>query len=237
MNKYLVLLSFFFLMSCTDEQGKLELEILNNEIVSCKVNKSNSPTTNLNDYTNKSLNVIRYKLTNNSNTIYYFNKNYDKIFKMPGFLNGNMSERENIAFIDEEGHTAKVPFVCAYPSDSMFVYLKFRRIYEEKERKALGYSTRGLPPKHNCIIHPGETLYFESYMHLPDDKSESDNSHFVFDERKKYKMKIQVYSDSTNYKKTISKSDVATIKENHYVVFNGIITSKNEVPLRFIDCN
>lgn len=43
-----------------------------------------------------------------------------------------------------------------------------------------------------------------------------------------------IYSDSTNYKKFLSRPILKTIDENNYKVYHGIIESKNTLPIEFV---
>ena len=52
----------------------------------------------------------------------------------------------------------------------------------------------------------------------------------------KYFGNLIIYCDTTNLKKINSLVNLKTIKENNYKVFHGIITSKNKVPVKFLDC-
>ena len=64
---------------------------------------------------------------------------------------------------------------------------------------------------------------------------ETINYQVVLDSNKKYFAEILLSSDSTNYKKFISRTDLQTIKANGYEVYHGIIKSKNKIPIKFVD--
>jgi len=100
--------------------------------------------------------------------------------------------------------------------------------------KFLNYDQRYynlINPK-NFVIHPNETLYFESYIILPfGDMLSNHNYEVLLDNRKKYSAVFSIHSDSTYHKKILSRTDLRTIKENGYEVFNGVVTSENEIPI------
>jgi hypothetical protein len=226
-----VLFFYFFLTSCINKKNDLELIILNEEIISCDYNEKYNEDTNASN----SINIIKYKLVNNSNTTYYFNKNYREVYKMSNYLVGLLDD-QNTVFIDENSNTAKPTFSCKYPTDSMNIYTSFHDKFEEQKAKSLGYKSGKLPLNNNFTIHPGETLYFEYFINLSNDKFGNNESRITFNKEKRYMMKVQIYSDSKNNKNTISFSDLKTIETNNYKIFNGIISSKNEVPLKFVKC-
>lgn len=80
----------------------------------------------------------------------------------------------------------------------------------------------------------GETIYFEWFLNLPYG-SDIQNFFVNFENKKEFNAEIMMFSDSTNYKKTLSRTVLQTIKENGYEVYHGIIKSKNKVPVQFVD--
>ena len=74
------------------------------------------------------------------------------------------------------------------------------------------------------------------YVYLPySDKNSEQLYSLQFEKNKKYNMEIIMSSDSTDYKKYISRTVLKTIKENKIKVYHGIIKSKNKIPVKFID--
>lgn len=231
--KHSVFIAFSFLVSsCVTKENDLELIILNEEIISCNYNEKYNEDMNASN----SINIIKYKLINHSDNTYYFNKNYHEIYKKDSYLVGLLAD-QNTVFMDKNNNIAQPYFSSIYPTDSMDTYIKFRDKLQKQEAKNLGYKSGILPLQNNFTIHPGETLYFEYFVNLSNDKFGRNESRIAFDKEKKYKMKIQIYSDSKNYDHTISHSDLKTIEMNNYKIFNGFINSKNEVPLKSIKCN
>ena len=62
---------------------------------------------------------------------------------------------------------------------------------------------------------------------------EEKNYQVELDPQKKYFAKILLSSNGINYKRQISRTDLKTIQENGYEVYNGVIKSKNKVPIVF----
>jgi hypothetical protein len=98
----------------------------------------------------------------------------------------------------------------------------------------LGYKNSFIINK-NFVIYPNQTIYFEWFIFLPYGNIVESSTYTVeFNPQKKYFAEIIMNSDSTNYKKTISRVDLQTIKENGYEVYNGVIKSKNKIPIKFV---
>ena len=86
----------------------------------------------------------------------------------------------------------------------------------------------------NFIIHAHEALYFEWFIVLPFGNMLEDINYSVkLDSTKKYYAEILMHSDTIHYKKAISRTDLKTIQENGYKIFNGTIRSKNRIPIIF----
>lgn len=221
-------------IGCSKKEG-LELEILNKSIVSLIPNEKNRFNT---DSLQKSKTIITYKLTNNDNVPYYFNMKY---FGRNEFFEKNEIQlhKANARFYDEEGKLVKVSFGISCfgdKEDCKFVY----RDNLNNIAKKLNYDFDGfikeVTDKINFIIYPKQSLYLEWYVNLPFAEMDSGQLYSLqFEENKKYNMEIVMSSDSTDYKKYISRTDLQTLKHNNIKVFHGIIKSKNKIPVKFID--
>ena len=222
--KNLFILFAIFIVGCS-HQNNLELEVLTK-----KINCKDVP---LSDYPNyikmdtvaveESRTILVYKLTNNSNKTYYFNlDDHDDDFKYK-FIK---IKEGHIAIYDSNGKYQK-PHLSS-PSggnEERMLYIEY-----------LNNSFNGLTHSNsnNFIIHPGETLYFEWFIVLPfGNLLEGTNYSVVLDSKKKYHAEVMIHSDSTGYKKSISRADLKTIQDNGYEVFNGTIKSKNKIPIIF----
>ncbi|KOS06965.1 hypothetical protein AM493_13685 [Flavobacterium akiainvivens] len=217
--KYLTLLFAIVLFGCKNT-GTLELEILTKQVNALNVSPDKYKEYRL-EYTSApkgAQTVITYKLTNNSDTTYYFNlNNFNSRFEKDYIK----MDRAFVGIKDNKGELVKpkgreatwgVDFVANY----------------------LGYSHYEQYDKKNFIIHPGETLYFEWFIILPfGNIIEHTNYQVVLDSKEKYYAEIELDSDGTDYQNKISRTDLKTIRDNGYTVFNGTITSKNKIPVVF----
>lgn len=84
---------------------------------------------------------------------------------------------------------------------------------------------------HSFILHPGETKYFTSIVNLPyrDDKRWFSKT----DKLKPNMGSISLKNDSIFTKSKITDDQKKEIKENGYVLFDGIIYSK-KIPVKLI---
>lgn len=224
--KYIFILMTVFIIGCKSENknNPFKLEIITKELKYKKVA--------INEYQkyivangvppHEATTVITYKLKNTSNKTYYFNiTDIDNQFNNEHIKIG----KAYIDIYDDESKYLKPkishPSIGETPT-AWFV------------KESLGYSGKRVHVNNsdNFIIHPNETLYFEFFVVLPFGHLLEDNNYWLeLNPEKKYSAAIVMRSDSTKYKEIISRTDLRTIKENGYEVFNGIIKSKNKIPL------
>ncbi len=211
----------FILASCNKKE-QLEIELVTEKINYLKVNKNEF----LNYIPNNKVaikearTILVYKLINNTSKTYYFN--------LEGFNNDFDNDiKVDRAFVrieDQEGKNVNVK--ARSPSmgfESKYLYLDY-----------LNYNYGHKMNSKNFIIHPDETLYFEWFIVLPfGNRLEETNYSVDLDANQKYFAELLMYSDGMNYKKQISRTDLQTIQENGYEVYNGVIKSKNKVPIVF----
>jgi hypothetical protein len=213
-----------FLTGC-NSQNKIELEILTKEINCKNVKGADYPNYMKMDTiaVEESRTIVVYKLTNNSNKTYYFNlEDYNDDFRYK-YIKIN---KAHIAIYDSNGKYQK-PHTSS-PSGGF----EEKRLYSEY----LDYNYRGRlhDTNQNFIIHPHETLYFEWFIVLPfGNMLENINYSVLLDAKKKYYAEVLMHSDSTGFKKSISRTDLNTIQDNGYEVYNGTIKSKNRIPIVF----
>jgi len=221
MKKYTVFFVLLCLCSCSKSKKGLELEILNKHIISSKSLRDKVKT------------IITYKLTNNDNETYYFNSY--SMSKLLWNIKGTQIDNTFLSFTDEINEHAVYGNKSILYNHDYSVYQRIKYEEEDKEVKELDYKIPGfykkIIDKNNFFIHEGESIYFEYAIYLPD----SDGFYIEFDVNKKYLTELRLFSDSTDYKKILSRPTLKTIKENGYKIFHGVIKSKNKVPLKFVD--
>ncbi len=83
------------------------------------------------------------------------------------------------------------------------------------------------------FINPKQEIFFETLIKSED--SNVFNERITIDKEKKYEASFFTYSDSTNYKKIISRNDLKTMQVNGFKMFHGIIQSKQKVKLKVLN--
>jgi hypothetical protein len=209
----------------------LELEVLNSEIVSLDTD-SNHTSDRDEKYLKKSRTILTYKLTNNTDKTYCFIPLRASSLTVPiQFLptwNGG------IFFTGTKNDTIPINYKLGPGSSCQVETLRILNNVSTN----LDYKIRGDEKdqidRERFFIHPNEVLFFEYAINLP---LGSEYSNGVDFEKDKYRAQIFIHSDSTNYKSKLSRTDLQTIKTNNYQIFNGIIYSKNRVPVKIIAAN
>ncbi|THD29697.1 MAG: hypothetical protein DI588_18435 [Flavobacterium johnsoniae] len=230
MKKTSTLLLFLFLISCNSKKG-LELEIINKQIYSYE-KKEIKFDNNDSIYLKKSKNIILYKLTNYDNKSYYFNRYLNS--KMPLGKDYLWLDNAYMIFLDEKDNRITIKdhirerSECDLLDDDRKKAILKGLDYPEYELSRFYYDQA------NFVIHPYETLYFEWYVNLPYGNPLQYLS-INIEKNKEYFAKIFIYSDTTNYKKNLSRTDLKIINENGYDIYHGIIESKNKVPIKIVD--
>lgn len=230
--KQIILLLFLILISCTKKQD-LDLEIISKHI-NCLATKKGDILSLRNQDDKQGINknaktIVVYKLTNNSNKSYYFNFNRhnNKLEKNLFKLN-----KAYIKFTDENNNDQQIR--NTYVSYDASLNLLTKEVHDYLVSKELNYGF--IQENQNFTIRPNESIYFEYFIVLPYGNYLEDNANWLeVDSNKKYFAEILLKSDSTNYKKFISRTDLQTIKANGYEVYHGIIKSKNKIPIKFVD--
>jgi len=85
------------------------------------------------------------------------------------------------------------------------------------------------------FLNSNEIKYFEVYINLPYSDASHSGNRYDLDSTKNYTMSLKFISDTTNIKKYLTWSQLKNIEENNYKFFHGTITSKNSVPIKFVD--
>ncbi len=223
--KFITLFLLVFTIGCSNK-SELELVIINNNLKSLNVEKNSYEKYLI----SKPLNtggktILKYKLKNNSSNVYYFN-----IDALNPKLEGNFIKMDKVFFGIKNEYDLLTKVKASYATVGMYPSLK------ELQLEYLGYNKQFPNSNKNFVIYPNQTIYFEWFIFLPfGNLVESENYALELDRNKKYFAEIYMSSDSTNYKKTISRVDLQSIKENGYKVFHGTIKSKNKIPIKFVE--
>jgi len=224
-----ILFFLTLLISCEDRPD-LELEIVNKTLISGRPNMSTVARTDSESFT-RSGNMVVYYLKNNSNNTYYFNGLFGS--NLIGKINAYHYGAMGMVFSSNKKDTVEV----SYHTDNSR-YSCDTEIYEYKNAyaKYLGYNIEGSLKEaldnYNFVIHPQETLYFEFPIDLPSaDRFQS--ASVGLDPSENNFASIFIYSDSTDYKKYLSRADLKDIKKNKYIVYHGLINSNNKIPIKF----
>lgn len=218
--KIFYLACVFILFSCGKEKT-IEVEVLTKQINAFNLKQSEyGPQYIKGDAlaVEKSRTLLTYKITNHTNEVYYFN--------VEGYQKNNMAQEgirvNNAALVIYDKNRKPIVPRIGHPTlnySEDWLYSQY-----------LNYSYEFAYKENNFVIHPDETLYFEWFVVLPfGNLLENANYSIVLNDKEKYVAKILM--GSTANPKYISRTDLQTIKENHYKIYDGVITSKNTTPV------
>lgn len=228
--KFIYLSTFIFLINCQNNQ-QLELEILTKEIKALNISENENFKYLMQDkkyglnITAKT--IVIYKLKNYSNKTYYLNLNgfHDK---MQDTL--ILFDKGYIRISDAQNYNIK-PKVSTPTYDAGTSPTTAEQITYELDYNKLIFSKNK-----NFVIHPQETLYFKWFIVLPYGHFlEESVSRVKLDNTKQYFAEVLLKSENKNLLNTVIDLDLKTIKENEYEVYDGIIKSKNKIPIKFVD--
>lgn len=207
--------------SCSNSEKKVELEIISNRIFFSK------------NETKSKKNIIEYKITNTTDCNYYFN-GYS-LSKLTWKIKGLQPSNVFFQILDEQKKLAESDQKEYLPTENISICRDIYYNLEKQELENLDYSIspdyKKFMDKNNFLLPKGESRYFEILYYFPN----SNYSYVNLKKDKKYNFKIIMYSDSTNYKKILSREMLKNLKENNYRVYHGIIESKNTIPVEVID--
>lgn len=219
MRLILIIFPLFFL-SCTSSEKDVELEVLTKHLNAARVQIEDYDFEYIKEgelAIKQSRTVVTYKLTNHTDKTYYFN--VDGYQDDEGWRDIKL-DKASLIIYDEKNNR-----VISKRSEPSLVYDKNYFFTEY-----MGYSGKKKLHSKNFILHANETLYLEWYVVLPfGSLFEGIDYWVVLNNQQKYFG--QVLIGSTLNKKTISRADLKTIQENHYEIYNGIIKSKNKIPV------
>lgn len=230
------LVSLFFisiLISCIDKKkNDLELEILNDTLVAFSY-----------DLKKDTINILNYCIVNNSDKIYYFNQGYgNKFLDRKVYKNGLYLSIFDTSTNKEVIYSDKLPFEHQNKStcDSCNNLIQSTRFKKEIERlgendKLSYYMIKD--KRHYFFIYPKQKLFFKQYINLTDSMRYEDTrfNYAHLKKNMKYSSKLFISSDSANYKNILPNDILKTIEVNKVKVFDGILESKNRVPIKVLE--
>ncbi|MDP5199147.1 hypothetical protein [Flavobacterium sp. DG2-3] len=242
------------LFSCNKDDNKkdLKIELLTNEIVCIEnVKKDDFLEAFYNPnpkYDSLSKNILHYRIKNISDKKYFimFNENslgteerdlykeslgkkkYDlnyigfSLYKNDSVLDRSSTAVENMC--GNEFEIMKVKELDAIVNKFMLknrIDKKYKLEYiDQKEESLQGY-----------FLQPGETRYFTSIVNLPYRNDQKWISNI--EKKKPNSGSFSLRNDSLFTKKVISENQKREIKENGYILFDGVVYS-NRVPVKLI---
>lgn len=252
--KKVIYLSFLLLIliSCSKKEKDLKLELLTNQIFCVENIGRNQFLENFyipnKEYDRLSKNILNYRITNVSDKKYYIMLNENTIgtlerddykeakgMKKSEVANSvSFSLYKNDLLLNGGSTIAEMGCGTLYlikaHHDETFItnFLmknKLDKTYGIKLIDSTDYSLQGY------FLQPGETKYFTSIVNLP----YRDNQKWLtnIDSLKPNLGSISLRNDSIYTRSIISKNRKKEIKENGYVLFDGIIYS-NKVPVKLI---
>lgn len=251
MKKILLLTVTVLFCSCS-KKDSLEIQILNNNI-SCVYSENNDYPVLDSTYDKLSLNKITYCLKNNSNKKYfiYFNNNrFDTFEKDKDRINAsrdvadiyfNLYDNDKLitGSFYQKGHST------SEPHDYFFDKRNFNAIadgiqFEKNKRKGIVNDDIMEAIKQNevmqygFVLHPGEIKYFTTSINLPQ-RTPYENIPWKsnIDSTKKYTASITLKGRGKQTELYLTQDVKRNIKENGYIIFEGIIKSNN-VPVQLI---
>lgn len=250
--KYLkVVFLFVFCASCIDDKPKsddLKLTLLNKEVKSyvLKGDIIDYPSEIYKDkdlYLSKGGNVIEYKIHNSSKFAYLLTR-VDDVFSLKSDFSGLSSS--DILIKDSDS-------VKLWRFHELGQYsIEFRNFEKQHNRYLLSnYQNKNIDSlvtleaakinkyyKNNTLkIFPGETIYFKTFINLPNAFNEViyDFAMFQFDYTKNYTFELQLHYGIHNKDKYLLSEVVEkNIKQNNFKVFEGNLNSE-KIPIRFVE--
>lgn len=243
---------FLILFSCEKNKKDLKLELLTNEIV-CVENvymndfrevfyKPNA------EYDSLSKNILHYKITNISDKKYFIMLNENNLGTVERDLYREALGRKDYTYNSIgfsmykkdsilDGSSTRAENMCVNGFELMkieeldTIVSKFLRKNQIFRKYQLEYVNDIDESLQGYFLQPGETKYFTSVINLPYRNSQMWFSNI--DKKKPNLGSLSLKNDSVYSNKRLSQDRKKEIKENGYVLFDGIIYS-NKVPVKLI---
>lgn len=243
---------FLILFSCEKNKKDLKLELLTNEIVCVEDVYMNDfrevfykPNA---EYDSLSKNILHYKITNISDKKYFIMLNENNLGTVERdlyrealgkkdytFNSIGFSMYKNDSILD--GSSTRAENMCGNGFEQIkireldTIISKFLRKNEVFRKYQLEYVNDIDESLQGYFLQPGETKYFTSVINLPYRNSQMWFSNI--DKKKPNLGSLSLKNDSVFTNKRLSQDRKKEIKENGYVLFDGIIYS-NKVPVKLI---
>lgn len=241
-SRYLIFFSLLIVAfsSCKVKEGKqgteepdkdVKLEILNDTIVYFSSKDGHSFGYETEEDEDKSYNVVRYRLTNNSDKKYLFFIKDLELVKISGMV---------LFFKDDSGkrmHGSNILFSPGFVNDSChFSILDYKlealKSYNNKVRKIqdnmIGESYQKYISQ-TQVIYPGESWEFSAVLSLPTAVIEYDFCYFYhFEEGVNYKFYIEYDLNAGFLEHMLPVAYLKQLKDNNVEIFEGKLIS-NEV--------
>jgi len=253
MKNQLFVLIFILFYNCQSENKKddLELEILTESLIAYCLDGDCSKTSNyLKEHQNKSRNLIEFKITNTTKTTYAVIPVCDNsggigctVFNTFPTDNKNLGF-SNLIIIDDETNnvlTYSSPLVY-YAENNIGIYelikdsLEFD-YYDKIKLKEKSWNWKRVNMeiiKKTIIIHPNETLFFSSYLTLPNNIGDTNKNlqKLELNFNKSYKAQLYFASNLDTIENYLTSSQKATFKANNYVHYKKPLISANSIPIK-----
>lgn len=253
--KKIICLSFCLitLFSCTHkEKEDLKLELLTNQVVCVEnINKHDYYEAFYQPnkiYDSLSKNILHYKITNISDKKYFIMLNQDNLGTVErdlyrealGKKKYNQNEigfslYKNDSVLD--GNSTIAEEMCGNGFELMKIK-ELKGIVDKflvENRINIRYKIEYLNLINDTLqgyyLQPGETKYFTSIINLPYRKDQQWFSNI--DVKKPNLGSLSLQNDTIITKRRMSEDDRKNIKENGYVLFDGIVYS-NKIPVKLI---
>lgn len=272
MKKTLFMILTFLLISCFNNKEDLKKDLSNNNEDDLKIVLLTNEVVCVKDielddyeiyygslhsslYDSLSLNILNYKLINNSNKKYFIvlNENFVDVMENDFFLQkmikNRIGTRNGISFNlykDDSLMNGRTTLKAYNVNGTELEYYKSKRykeiymdsVFIDNVTKRKLYRTK-YPSlffrdvlDNSFVIHPGETKYFTSIVNLPLRK---DNVNWITDmsETIPNLASFTLVNISEKTESMLSENQIKGIKENGYTIFDGVIES-NKVPVKMI---
>ncbi|MCC9065237.1 hypothetical protein [Flavobacterium piscisymbiosum] len=200
------------------------------------------------EYDSLSKNILHYKITNISDKKYFIMLNEDNLGTVERDLYREALGRKDYAYNSIgfsmykkdsilDGSSTRAENMCGNGFELMkieeldTIVSKFLRKNQIFRKYQLEYVNDIDESLQGYFLQPGETKYFTSVINLPYRNSQMWFSNI--DKKKPNLGSLSLKNDSVFTNKRLSQDRKKEIKENGYVLFDGIIYS-NKVPVKLI---
>ncbi len=249
---YKLIVLIFLMYSCNSKsnENRLIISLKNKSLVTyCSDTECSKDVMYLNEnyynYFNKSKNILHIKIENKSkkNYLLMLTNSSNYLFKKTSFPNKLYGlDLENLV-VSNNSTNKRVKHYNSFVNEIINNCENYTDSNFLKTHNKLGYSNKNnWLIKNNNIskqiiqLPSNQVVYFETFVNLPFNKYSSGSFQSVeLNRDNKYSCKITINSDTTNIKEHLTWSQLKNIEENNYKLFHGTITSKNTVPIEFVD--